>query len=166
MLFRSRDISQLRNLEINYHSLSEELDQRIKKQTEELQTAAERYRTIVENQTDFIVRWKPDGTRTFVNEAYCDYWGITYEQGLAMNFLFHAVEEDRPAIEEKISRLHAGVSDVETETHRVIRPDGSVAWQEWTDKAIRDQWGKLIEIQSTGRDITERKKAEENPAEI
>jgi PAS domain S-box-containing protein len=40
-------------------------------------------------------------------------------------------------------------------------PDGSVVWHEWADTAIRDEWGKLIEIQSVGRDITERKRAEE-----
>jgi PAS domain S-box-containing protein len=149
-------------LEANYQTLSHELEQRIKKQTEKLQDTAERYRTIVENHSDFIVRWKPDGTRTFVNEAYCRYWGISYEQALAMNFLFHTVEEDRPTVEEKISRLNSGASDIETETYHVIRPDGSTGWQEWTDTAIRDEWGRLIEIQSVGRDITERKRAEEN----
>jgi len=157
----AHDITKLQTLEVNYRTLAEELEGRIQKRTKELHNTAERYRTIVENHTDFIVCWKPDGTRTFVNEAYCRYWDITYEQALAMNFLFHAVEEDRPTVEEKISRLNSGVTDVETETHRVVKPDGSVAWQEWTDRAIRDEWGKLIEIQSVGRDITERKRAEE-----
>jgi len=161
-IISARDITRLKNLESGYRSLSQELEQRIQRRTEELHTTAERYRTIVENQTDFIVRWKPDGTRTFVNEAYCRYWGITYEQALAMNFLFHAVAEDRPVVEEKIARLNSGIVDVETEVHRVVKPDGSLAWQEWTDKAIRDEWGHLTEIQSVGRDITERKKAEES----
>lgn len=160
-IIAARDITKLKTLEVNYQTLSEELQGRIQKRTEELHNTAERYRTIVENQTDFIVRWKPDGTRTFVNEAYCRYWGITNEQGLAMNFLFHAAEEDRPDVEEKIVRLSSGTTDVESEIHRVIKPDGSIAWQEWTDQAIRDEWGKLIEIQSIGRDISERKRAEE-----
>ncbi|HLO14863.1 MAG TPA: PAS domain S-box protein [Anaerolineales bacterium] len=157
-----RDITKLKTLEVNYRNLSQELERRIQKRTKQLHQTAERYRTIVENQTDLIVRWKPDGTRTFVNEAYCRYWGITYEQAIAMNFLFHTVGEDRPAIEEKIARLNSGTLDVETEIHRVVKPDGTIAWQEWTDKAIRDDWGKLIEIQSTGRDITERKRVEES----
>jgi PAS domain S-box-containing protein len=160
-----RDQTKLKTLEASYEKLANELEQRVQKRTEELQTIAERYRAIVENQTDLIVRWKPDGTRTFVNEAYCRYWGVSYEQALAMNFLFHTPAEDRPDIEEKINRLNSGASDFETEVHRVTRPDGSLAWQEWTDKAIRDEWGKLIEIQSTGRDITERKKAEQDLAQ-
>src|SRR6185503_14178357 len=119
------------------------------------------YRAVVENQTEFIVRWRPDGTRTFVNEAYCRYWGISYEQALALNFRLHIAEEDRPAVEEKIARLHSGETDSETEIHRVIKPDGSIAWQEWTDHAIRDKTGKIVEFQSVGRDITERTQAEE-----
>jgi PAS domain S-box-containing protein/putative nucleotidyltransferase with HDIG domain len=161
----ARDITELKTLQINYQTLSEELEQRVRERTEELRNSAERYRAVVENQTEFIVRWKPDGPRTFVNEAYCRYWGISYEQALAINFLFHIAEEDRPAVEEKIARLHAGLVDVETEVHRVIQPDDNIAWQEWTDQAIRDEWGKLIEIQSVGRDITERKHAEERLVE-
>jgi PAS domain S-box-containing protein/putative nucleotidyltransferase with HDIG domain len=161
----AHDITELKTLEINYRTLSEELEKRVRERTEELHNSAERYRAVVENQTEFIVRWKPDGTRTFVNEAYCRYWDITYEQALAINFLFHIVEEDRPNIEKKIARLHSGVVNSETEIHRVIKPDGNIAWQEWTDQAIRDEWGKLIEIQSVGRDITGRKRAEEGLAE-
>jgi len=161
----ARDITELKTLEINYRALSEELEKRVHERTEELRKSAERYRAVVETQTEFIVRWKPDGTRTFANEAYCRYWNLTYEQALAINFLFHIVEEDRPNIEEKIARLHSGVVNSETETHRVSKPDGEMAWQEWTDQAIRDEWGKLIEIQSVGRDVTERKRAEESLVE-
>ena len=156
-----RDHTPLKTMEADYQMLSRELEQRFQGRTEELHQTAERYRTIVENHPDFIVRWKPDGTRTFVNEAYCRYWAITREQALARNFLFHTPEEDRPAIEKNVVHLNFGASEIETEIHQVIRPDGNIAWQEWTDKAIRDEWGKLVEIQSIGRDITERKQAEE-----
>jgi len=159
-ILTARDISRFKTLEVNYKTLSGELEGRIQKHTKELHNTAERYRAIVEKQTDFIVCWKPDGTRTFVNEAYCRYWGITYEQALAINFLFHAAAEDRPSVEEKISRLNSGAINIETEVHRVIKPDGSIAWQEWTDQAIRDAGGTLIEIQSVGRDITERRRNE------
>ena len=158
----AHDITELKTLEMNYRTLSEELEKRVHERTEELHNSAERYRAVVEHQTEFIVRWKPDGTRTFVNEAYCRYWNLTYEQALAINFLFHVAEEDRPNIEEKIARLHSGAVNAETEIYRVIKPDGNIAWQEWTDQGIRDEWGRLIEIQSVGRDVTQRKRAEEN----
>jgi PAS domain S-box-containing protein len=141
--------------------MSNEMEQSAQKRIKELQTTAERYRDIVEDHPDFIVRWKPDGTRTFVNEAYCRYWDITTEQALAKNFLFHTTEENRPAMEEIVSRLDAGETEIESETYQLTKPDGGMVWHEWIDQAIRDEWGKLIEIQSVGRDITERKRAQE-----
>ena len=63
------------------------------------------------------------------------------------------VEEDQPAVEEKILRLKSGEVDAETETHRVIRQDGSIGWQEWTDQAIRDEAGNLIEFLSDRKSV-------------
>jgi PAS domain S-box-containing protein len=160
-LLMGRDITRFKSLENDHRSLSKEMEQRIEKQIKALQDTSERYRTIVENHPDFIVRWKPDGTRTFVNEAYCRYWDITPEQALAKNFLFHTAEENRPGIEEIISRLVLGEAEVDTEAYQLTKSDGRIVWHEWTDQAIRDEWGKLIEIQSVGRDITERKHTEE-----
>ena len=160
-IISAREITRYKTLESGYRLLSTELEQRVLERTEELRHSAELYRAVVENQTEFIVRWKANGVRTFVNEAYCRYFGLTPEQALASNFLTLVAEEDRQAIEEKITRLTSGAVSIETETHRVIRPDGTIGWQEWTDQAIRDQLGNIIEFQSIGRDITERKKAED-----
>ncbi|MFT3896081.1 MAG: PAS domain S-box protein [Anaerolineales bacterium] len=157
----ARDITRRKNLEMNYRSLSQELEERIHERTEELRKSVEMYRTVVENQTEFIVRWKPDRTRTFVNEAYCRHFGLTMEQAMQIDFVSLIAEEDRPRVQEKIARLSSGETETETDIHRVPLPDGSVGWQEWTDRAIRDETGNVVEFQSIGRDITERKRAEE-----
>jgi PAS domain S-box-containing protein len=128
---------------------------------EALRESEARYRAVVEHQTEFIVRWRPEGTRTFVNEAYRNYFGLTPEQALSDTFMPLVAEEDRAAILEKISRLSSGMVRFETDTHRVIRPDGSIGWQEWIDQAIYDETGQVVEFQSVGRDVTERKRTEE-----
>ena len=133
-----------------------------RKQAEEaLRLSESRYRAVVEHQTEFIVRWKGDGRRTFVNEAYCQYFGLSPEQALAETFMPQVAEEDRAAIEDKMSRLSSGMVQFETDTHRVLQPDGSIAWQEWIDQAIYDETGQIVEFQSVGRDVTERKQTEE-----
>ena len=156
----AHDITKRKTLEDGYRMLSEELDQRVRERTEELRKSAERYQAVVENQTEFIVRWKPDGTRTFVNEAYCRYFEISPEQALSSSFIPLVAEEDRRAVEEKVIRLKSGAVSIETDVHRVIKPDGGIGWQEWTDRAIHDKSGQIFEFQSVGRDITERKLAE------
>ncbi|HEX2698116.1 MAG TPA: HD domain-containing phosphohydrolase, partial [Anaerolineales bacterium] len=164
-VFVLNDVTDRVELQAKLESLNEELERRVQERTEELRKSAESYRAVVENQTEFIVRWKPEGTRTFANEAYRRYFGLTPEQAVSSGFMPLIVEEDRRAVEEKIARLRSGLVQVETETHRVIKPDGSIGWQEWTDQAILNNEGEIIEFQSVGRDITERKRAEENLAE-
>lgn len=132
-----------------------------KRAEEALRESEARYRAVVENQTEFIVRWKPDGTRTFVNEAYCHYFGLTPEQAFSTDFMPLIVEADRDAVQAKISRLLSEEAHAETDIHRVIKPDGRIGWQEWIDQAICDETGQIVEFQSVGRDVTERKQAEE-----
>ena len=43
----------------------------------------------------------------------------------------------------------------------VLLPDGNTQWQVWTLSAITDGDGRVKEIQAIGRDITDRKRAEE-----
>jgi len=131
-----------------------------KKAEFKLRASEERYRAVVENQTEFIVRWKPDGTRSFVNEAYLRYYDLSLEEALSTSFAPLILEEDRGFVKEKMTRLLSKEVQVETEVYRVIKPDGSIGWQEWTDRAIYDEQGKIVEFQSVGRDITEQKLAE------
>ena len=46
-----------------------------------------------------------------------------------------------------------------TYDHQVITPDGATRWQRWTDRALFDEQGHVVEYQSIGSDITEQKQA-------
>jgi two-component sensor histidine kinase len=45
--------------------------------------------------------------------------------------------------------------------HRVIRGDGQERWFTWTDRVLLDDNGVVVELQSIGRDITEKVAAEQ-----
>jgi PAS domain S-box-containing protein len=131
-----------------------------RKQAEEaLRLSEERYRLIVENQTEFIVKWLPDGTRTFVNESYCRYFGLSEEECIGTNFIPLVTPEFRDMLERKIASL-TPENPQSTSEHISFAAGGEQRWQQWTDKGIFDAQGKLVELQSSGRDITERKQAE------
>jgi PAS domain S-box-containing protein len=123
--------------------------------------ARERYRAIVEDQTEFIVRWTPDGRRTFANEAYRRYFKLTPKEALGTSFFPLIAKAQRQEVRSKIASL-SPERPVAIDEHQVLRPDGSIGWHQWTDRALFDAAGRLVEIQSVGRDVTERREAEES----
>lgn len=123
------------------------------------------YRAIVEDQNELIVRWQPGGIRTFANRAYLRYFGITLEEAIGTSFFPQVNEDDRAWIAEKITRL-SPENPIDFDEHQAIRPDGKLAWQAWSDRAIFDEAGKIIEFQSVGRDITAAKELEERQREL
>ena len=96
---------------------------------------------------------------TFVNDAYCRYFGRTFEYFVGRSFWEHVAPEDRALIEREFASL-TPEQPVSTHDSRVFRADGSRRWQQWTNHAIFDPGGRLLEIQAVGRDVTELRQAE------
>lgn len=131
-----------------------------KRAQEALSASEARYRAIVENQTEMISRWLPDQTVTFVNEAYCRFAGKTREELIGSRMLDTVYEADLPHVQGVIRQLSPQHPTIAYE-HRVYDAANELRWHQWTDKAIYDSAGTLLEYQSVGRDITDLKRAEE-----
>lgn len=124
-----------------------------------LQASEMRYWEIVENQTDLICRYLPDGTLTFVNDVYCQYFGRSRQSLIGQSFMPLIPPEDYDQINDLFAQLSADHPIVHCE-HQVILPNGERRWQSWIDRAIYDAAGHLLEFQAVGRDITDRKQLE------
>jgi PAS domain S-box-containing protein len=105
-----------------------------------LRQSEARYRAMIEDQTELICRYLPDGKITFVNQALIP-------------------EADRLLIEEQYASLSPDKPFFTCE-HRVILSNGEIRWQQWTNRAIFDETGQIVEYQAVGRDISDRKFAE------
>jgi two-component system cell cycle sensor histidine kinase/response regulator CckA len=124
-----------------------------------LQASEERYRGVVEDSPGLICCYSPDGTITFVNRAYCEYFNKTPNQLIGASFLPLIPEAER----ERVMANHAGLTPAGptlTHEHRVIAPDGTIRWQRWINRALFDEHGKIVSYQSIGEDVTERKETE------
>jgi PAS domain S-box-containing protein len=125
-----------------------------------LRESEDRYRAVVETQTELISRFLPDGTHTFVNEAYCRYFGRTASGILGTKFHPAVSEDVDKAIRQHLDSLSpehpAGMLE-----HAILMPEGRIRWQQWSDRAIFDNDGNVREYQSVGRDITEYRQKDE-----
>lgn len=164
IVVNQHDITELKQSQADLNELNLQLWNEIqgREQAEQrIRQSEQQFRSVVEDQTEFIVRWKPDGTRTFVNSAYCRFFGRTREELIGQSFFpLIADEESRRQVRELTSVL-TPEHPIAAYEHRVCRADGSLGWTQWHDRAIFDDEGQLVEYQSVGRDITAWKETEE-----
>ena len=124
-----------------------------------------RYRAVVEGQTEFILRLTPDGTLTFVNDAYCRFRGLTRETMLGgFDDVAHYPPEQQTRIRSAWAQLTPDTPSVTYELVEAFAGWGR-SFEEWTDTAVFTLDGQVIEIQAIGRDITERKLADRDLVE-
>jgi PAS domain S-box-containing protein len=144
---------------VEIQSLGRDITER-KRAEEALRFSEARYRDLVESQTEMVCRYRPDGTLTFVNEAYCRHWGRPRQELIGSRFLDllppELAKRARGGLDQMLRR-----PDVTVDEHEAALSDGSSGWQQWTEHAILDTQGQVIELQAIGRDVTERKRVEE-----
>jgi PAS domain S-box-containing protein len=128
-----------------------------------LRLSEQRYRHVIDTQTELICRLTPDGTLTFVNEAYCRFFQRSSADLIGSNFIDLVPPEHQAQVRQQLVELQQLSRDrpVITHEHMVIAATGRRAWHQWVNQAFFDAQGQLIEIQASGRDITDYRQAEQ-----
>ncbi len=121
----------------------------------ELQEAEQRARSLFESQSDLIVLRDADGTITFVNDAYCDLAGRPRGELIGSHFAFEVLEQGEIALEPSGTRAY---------DQKITGPSGP-RWIAWREGLVRSDAGRPAEMQSVGRDITDRAESERALAE-
>jgi PAS domain S-box-containing protein len=119
-----------------------------------------RLRTVVEDQTDLICRFKPDGTLSFVNRAYCQFHGKAKEELLGTNFL-HTLPVEDIAIPLSWFEALPPEQPVVSFDHRVTGINGLMVWQQHSVRRLFREGGQTLEFQAVIQDITLRKQSEQ-----
>lgn len=127
-----------------------------------LRESEAQFRLLAENASDMIARLTTDGHMVYVSPACKTILGYTPEELTgALSFdLIH--EEDRPRVTGIFDHSSDHTDKTYTVAYRALHRNGHYVWLETSARAIFDRaTGKIVEIQSASRDITERKRAEE-----
>ncbi|MEW8505456.1 MAG: PAS domain S-box protein [Candidatus Thiodiazotropha sp.] len=122
-----------------------------------LQASEAKYRLLVENQTDLVVKVDPEGRFEFVSPSYCRLFEKREDELLGNRFLPLVHPDDQETTREAMSQLLQPPYAVYHE-QRAMTSSGW-RWLGWMDTAILDKDNKVTSIIGVGRDITDRVEA-------
>jgi diguanylate cyclase (GGDEF)-like protein/PAS domain S-box-containing protein len=131
------------------------------KTEQDLRASEERYRAVVEEQTELVCRFSSDGAISFVNRSVASAFGDSATDLKGTSFFELIPDEDRKAVAEHLASLSADKA-VSTLDHGFLTADGDKRRVQWTYRAILDDVRDVTEFQAVGRDITEQRIAEEH----
>jgi len=127
-----------------------------RKKTEiDLKLSEKKYRLLIENQNDLVVKVDQYGRFMYVSQTYCRLFGKTEEELLNQNFMPLVHEDDQQATAKVMSTLKYYPHTCYVE-QRAMTANGW-RWLAWSDKAIMGNNNEIVEIIGVGRDITEQK---------
>ncbi len=112
----------------------------------ELKESEERARSLFESQGDLIVLRDTQGRITFANDAYCELAGQARSALIGTRFNFDVLEQGDSALESNGTRIH---------DQKIATPFGT-RWVAWREGLVRLDAGQPAELQSVGRDVTDR----------
>ncbi|MCK4784881.1 MAG: PAS domain S-box protein, partial [Desulfobacteraceae bacterium] len=117
--------------------------------------------SIIDDQTELICRFSPDGILTFVNDSFCRYISRPREAIVGTSAFVFIYKGDWRMMTKKLRSLSPASPIINVEFRIVLQETGEIRWQNWTGKGFFDTNGKMIECQAVGRDITRQKLADE-----
>lgn len=112
------------------------------------------FKAIVEDQTELICRIRPDGSFTFVNQAFARFFGKPVPTLLTLTLREIIIPKDYAKIR-RLLNLVKPVSTVVNFDHQLEKPGSGPAMMQWTIRAIYTEGDILSEYQFVGRDVTE-----------
>ena len=129
-----------------------------KRAEDALRASEEKYRLLVDHQTDLIVKVDPENRFLFVSPSYCQVFGKTEAELLGRTFMPLVHEDDRESTAMAMENLFRPPHRIYVE-QRALTVEGW-RWFGWADRSVLDERGQVAAIVGVGRDITDRKRAE------
>ncbi|MBM3176283.1 MAG: PAS domain S-box protein, partial [Chloroflexi bacterium] len=126
-----------------------------------LQKSEERYRTVLDDIEDNYFEVDLAGNMTFANDATCRTLGYPHEELMEMNYRVFIAEEDKEPLYRSFNTVYLTGKMLKGVSYDIVRKDGSRGTGEFAISLRRNEKGEAIGFRGIGRDITERKKAEQ-----
>ncbi len=130
-----------------------------KKQQQMLRDSIEKYKLLVENQNELVVKLDSELRFLYASPSYCNLFEVKENEISGKKFNYHVHSEDIELTNNEIQRVFNEPYSVNYE-HRALTKYGW-RWLAWSNKAISKDNFTVESIICVGRDITKRKRIEE-----
>lgn len=158
----------MEKLEIFSANLKAEIADR-KKAEAAIRRSETKYRELVQNANSIILRMDTKGKITFFNEFAQSLFGYAEDEIIGLHGVGTIIPEkdsngrSMRKIMEKIAKSPEEYEYYEVEN---MRRNGERVWVAWTNKAVRNTDGDIVEYLCIGHDITKAKAAEQEMARM
>jgi PAS domain S-box-containing protein len=117
----------------------------------------ELYRELVESVNSVVLRWDRDGILTFMNKYAAEVFGWRPEEivGGPVSVLVPRPRPGEPDLSRLDKEVLAAPERFETNVNENVTKDGRRLWLAWTNRAVRDEDGEILEVFAIGNDVTE-----------
>ncbi len=131
-----------------------------KKAEQDLKESEELYRTLVQTSTDGVILTDLEGNYIFCNEKHANILGYKSENLIGKNGFSFIVPSDQETAKKYVGGLFSE-NNSDSIVLNLRKKDGTVITTEHSAALIKDGFGKETGIMCLTRDITEKRKAEE-----
>ena len=154
-----RDITQRKLLEQQVQRYTTQLEQEVAAQTQQLSVSQKRYKALFDLAADSVFMVDPDGRITAVNKREEQALGYAEAQAIGRTFLEFVLPRHHDVTNGLIGKIVLGESQVRTQEIEVMHRDGRPMPAEMD--LIRIEDGATVSVMVQLRDITERKRLEQ-----
>jgi PAS domain S-box-containing protein len=120
--------------------------------------------SLIDSQTNFLIRINTEGNYTFANRQFLKVLGYKSGEIVGKHFSFTSLPNDLANCEKAFIKCITHPGKVIHHTHTKVDRAGELHDTQWEFISVTNEDGEVTEIQGIGQDITHKKKTEEEMA--
>jgi PAS domain S-box-containing protein len=114
-------------------------------------------RSILNSQTNYVIRINRAGNYTYLNPTFQQKFGYSDAELIGKPFFSTVLEQGKKEFQEAVEKCWANPGQVfSLRITKPVRSDKAMVWTEWEFIALTDENGNLNEIQGIGDDVSEK----------
>ena len=112
--------------------------------------------SLIDSQTNFLMRLDKDGIFTFVNKQFLAVFGFKKHEIIGKSFLMMTMEKDMELCQKAFKDCISHPGKVIHIMHDKLDKKGAIHHTEWEFISVTDENGEVSAIQGVGQDITQK----------